>query len=142
MDIGFIGLGEMGSAMVGNLLKAGHAVRVWNRTAAKAQAAPAQPARKIPSRPLNLPFNTERTFTDQILTNGTASLSHATPTTVDGDQGWQGLLANCQNAGLPAPTVDCNKNPGVLQRGTLNSDGTRTTVIEVPAGFDSLRGLQ
>ncbi|MFP4905052.1 NAD(P)-dependent oxidoreductase, partial [Paraburkholderia sp. BR14261] len=38
MDIGFIGLGEMGGAMVGNLLKAGHTVRVWNRTAAKAQA--------------------------------------------------------------------------------------------------------
>jgi len=38
MDIGFIGLGEMGGAMVGNLLKAGHSVRVWNRTAAKAQA--------------------------------------------------------------------------------------------------------
>ncbi|MBV8260644.1 MAG: NAD(P)-dependent oxidoreductase [Paraburkholderia sp.] len=38
MDIGFIGLGEMGSAIVSNLLKAGHTVRVWNRTAAKAQA--------------------------------------------------------------------------------------------------------
>ncbi|MCP3719398.1 NAD(P)-dependent oxidoreductase [Paraburkholderia sp. CNPSo 3281] len=38
MDIGFIGLGEMGGAIVGNLLKAGHTVRVWNRTAAKAQA--------------------------------------------------------------------------------------------------------
>lgn len=38
MDIGFIGLGEMGGAMVGNLLKAGHTVRVWNRTAAKAEA--------------------------------------------------------------------------------------------------------
>ncbi|MCX5545160.1 NAD(P)-dependent oxidoreductase [Paraburkholderia sp. CNPSo 3076] len=38
MDIGFIGLGEMGGAIVGNLLKAAHTVRVWNRTAAKAQA--------------------------------------------------------------------------------------------------------
>ncbi len=32
MDVGFIGLGAMGSAMAGNLLKAGHAVRAWNRT--------------------------------------------------------------------------------------------------------------
>ncbi|WP_081868142.1 NAD(P)-dependent oxidoreductase [Caballeronia glathei] len=32
MDIGFIGLGGMGSAMAGNALKAGHAVRVWNRS--------------------------------------------------------------------------------------------------------------
>ncbi len=38
MDIGFIGLGNMGSAMVANLLKAGHRVRVWNRTAERARA--------------------------------------------------------------------------------------------------------
>lgn len=37
MDIGFIGLGEMGGAIVANLLKAGHGVRVWNRTAGRAQ---------------------------------------------------------------------------------------------------------
>ncbi|HTR05584.1 MAG TPA: NAD(P)-dependent oxidoreductase [Paraburkholderia sp.] len=49
MDIGFIGLGEMGGAMVGNLLKAGHTVRVWNRTAAKAQALAAAGARLVGS---------------------------------------------------------------------------------------------
>ncbi|HEX5436101.1 MAG TPA: NAD(P)-dependent oxidoreductase [Gemmatimonadaceae bacterium] len=32
MDIGFIGLGAMGRAMAANLLKAGHTVRVWNRS--------------------------------------------------------------------------------------------------------------
>ncbi len=32
MNIGFIGLGSMGTAMVPNLVKAGHQVRVWNRT--------------------------------------------------------------------------------------------------------------
>lgn len=32
MDVGFVGLGHMGQAMVGNLLKAGHTVRVWNRS--------------------------------------------------------------------------------------------------------------
>lgn len=32
MDIGFIGLGNMGSAMALNALKAGHTVRVWNRS--------------------------------------------------------------------------------------------------------------
>jgi len=37
MDIGFIGLGEMGGAIVTNLLQAGHRVRVWNRTAEKAR---------------------------------------------------------------------------------------------------------
>jgi len=37
MNIGFIGLGSMGAAIVPNLLIAGHAVSVWNRTAAKAE---------------------------------------------------------------------------------------------------------
>ena len=32
MDTGFIGLGTMGRAMAANLLKAGHRVRVWNRS--------------------------------------------------------------------------------------------------------------
>lgn len=33
MQIGFIGLGKMGSAMAVNLAKAGHQVRAWNRSA-------------------------------------------------------------------------------------------------------------
>lgn len=32
MDIGFIGLGSMGRAIAANILKAGHRVRVWNRS--------------------------------------------------------------------------------------------------------------
>jgi 3-hydroxyisobutyrate dehydrogenase-like beta-hydroxyacid dehydrogenase len=32
MDVGFIGLGAMGSAMARNVAKAGHAVRAWNRS--------------------------------------------------------------------------------------------------------------
>jgi 3-hydroxyisobutyrate dehydrogenase-like beta-hydroxyacid dehydrogenase len=38
MKIGFIGLGHMGSGMAANLLKAGHEVTVYNRTAGKVQA--------------------------------------------------------------------------------------------------------
>lgn len=34
MEVGFIGLGAMGHAMAANLLKAGHHVRVWNRSRA------------------------------------------------------------------------------------------------------------
>jgi 3-hydroxyisobutyrate dehydrogenase-like beta-hydroxyacid dehydrogenase len=33
MDIGFVGLGTMGSAMATRLVRAGHRVRVWNRSA-------------------------------------------------------------------------------------------------------------
>ena len=36
MKIAFIGLGNMGSPMARNLLRAGHAVTVWNRTLSKA----------------------------------------------------------------------------------------------------------
>jgi 3-hydroxyisobutyrate dehydrogenase-like beta-hydroxyacid dehydrogenase len=36
MKIGFIGLGQMGSAMAANLVKAGHHVTVWNRSPDKA----------------------------------------------------------------------------------------------------------
>lgn len=38
MRVGFIGLGQMGSAMAANLLKAGHEVTVYNRTRSKAEA--------------------------------------------------------------------------------------------------------
>jgi 3-hydroxyisobutyrate dehydrogenase-like beta-hydroxyacid dehydrogenase len=38
MKIGFIGLGNMGAGMAANLLKAGHEVAVYNRTASKAEA--------------------------------------------------------------------------------------------------------
>jgi len=37
MKVGFIGLGNMGSAMAGNLVKAAHEVTVYNRSAAKAE---------------------------------------------------------------------------------------------------------
>lgn len=38
MKIGFVGLGQMGTPMAANLLKAGHEVHVYNRTAAKTAA--------------------------------------------------------------------------------------------------------
>jgi 3-hydroxyisobutyrate dehydrogenase-like beta-hydroxyacid dehydrogenase len=44
MDIGFLGLGQMGAGMAANLLKAGHHVTVFNRTRAKADALAAQGA--------------------------------------------------------------------------------------------------
>ena len=45
MKIGFIGLGNMGSAMAMNLLKAGHYLTVYNRTAQKARSLIDQGAR-------------------------------------------------------------------------------------------------
>jgi 3-hydroxyisobutyrate dehydrogenase-like beta-hydroxyacid dehydrogenase len=37
MEIGFIGLGQMGKAIATNLIRAGHRLRVWNRSPAPAQ---------------------------------------------------------------------------------------------------------
>ncbi len=37
MQVGFIGLGRMGSGMAANLLAAGHALTVYNRSPAKAE---------------------------------------------------------------------------------------------------------
>ncbi len=44
MDIGFIGLGNMGRGMAANLIQAGHRVSVYNRSPAKAEALVAQGA--------------------------------------------------------------------------------------------------
>ena len=49
MRIGFIGLGQMGAGMAANLVRAGHDVVVYNRTAAKADALSAQGANRASS---------------------------------------------------------------------------------------------
>lgn len=38
MNVAFLGLGRMGTPMAANLVKAGHAVTVWNRTSSRARA--------------------------------------------------------------------------------------------------------
>lgn len=48
MKIGFIGLGQMGSGMARNLIKAGHEVTVFNRSPQKAQALVADGATRAP----------------------------------------------------------------------------------------------
>ena len=45
MNVGFIGLGNMGRAIAENLLKAGHALVVYNRTRARAESLASQGAR-------------------------------------------------------------------------------------------------
>src|SRR2546421_1556022 len=45
MNVGFIGLGRMGSGMAANLIKAGHQVTVYNRTPGKVRALGEQGAR-------------------------------------------------------------------------------------------------
>ncbi len=49
MDIGFIGLGAMGTGIVGNLVRAGHNVRVWNRSPGPVEAAAKLGAHPVPT---------------------------------------------------------------------------------------------
>jgi 3-hydroxyisobutyrate dehydrogenase-like beta-hydroxyacid dehydrogenase len=49
MDVGFIGLGHMGSAIAGRLLQAKHIVRVWNRSPEAARKLEKQGARVVAS---------------------------------------------------------------------------------------------
>jgi 3-hydroxyisobutyrate dehydrogenase-like beta-hydroxyacid dehydrogenase len=46
MEVGFVGLGQMGHAIAGNLLAAGHQLGVWNRSADKADELVAKGARR------------------------------------------------------------------------------------------------
>jgi 3-hydroxyisobutyrate dehydrogenase-like beta-hydroxyacid dehydrogenase len=49
MDIAFVGLGAMGKGMAINLVKAGHSVRVWNRSRGPAEEVARQGARQLNS---------------------------------------------------------------------------------------------
>ncbi len=49
MEIGFIGLGQMGSAIAANLIKAGHSLTVWNRSPARTEPLVAAGARRAES---------------------------------------------------------------------------------------------
>lgn len=49
MDVGFIGLGNMGQGMAANLIRAGHRVTVYNRSPGKAEALVAQGATRAGS---------------------------------------------------------------------------------------------
>lgn len=54
MNIGFIGLGNMGSAIAGRLLEAGHTLRVWNRSP--------EPARLLAQRGAQVAASAEEAF--------------------------------------------------------------------------------
>jgi 3-hydroxyisobutyrate dehydrogenase-like beta-hydroxyacid dehydrogenase len=62
MNVGFIGLGNMGSAMARNLIKAGHTLTVYNRTRSRAEALQSEGA-KIAATPAEAAANAEALIT-------------------------------------------------------------------------------
>ncbi|HET9107406.1 MAG TPA: NAD(P)-dependent oxidoreductase [Steroidobacteraceae bacterium] len=59
MNIGFIGLGNMGSAIAGRLLEAGHKLRVWNRSP--------EPARRLAERGAQAVTTAEEAFRGDVV---------------------------------------------------------------------------
>lgn len=59
MNVGFIGLGNMGSAIAGRLLEAGHALRVWNRSP--------EPARRLAERGAQMAATAEEAFRGDVV---------------------------------------------------------------------------
>jgi 3-hydroxyisobutyrate dehydrogenase-like beta-hydroxyacid dehydrogenase len=59
MNVGFIGLGNMGSAIAGRLLEAGHALRVWNRSP--------EPARRLAERGAQVAATAEEAFRGDVV---------------------------------------------------------------------------
>ena len=57
MNVGFIGVGDMGLPMVRHLLASGHSLSVWNRSVLKSAVAPSgrlsthRPPNQLPNRP-------------------------------------------------------------------------------------------
>ncbi len=59
MNIGFIGLGNMGAAIAGRLLEAGHSLRVWNRSP--------EPARRLAERGAQVAATAEEAFRGDVV---------------------------------------------------------------------------
>ncbi|MET3505391.1 NAD(P)-dependent oxidoreductase [Halalkalibacter oceani] len=68
--IGFVGLGTMGLPMAKNLLKAGYSLRVYNRTASKAQSLQSEGDVEVASSPAEVARNSEIVIT--MVTNNQA----------------------------------------------------------------------
>jgi 3-hydroxyisobutyrate dehydrogenase-like beta-hydroxyacid dehydrogenase len=59
MNIGFIGLGNMGGAVAGRLLEAGHTLRVWNRSP--------EPARRLAERGAQVAASADEAFRGEVV---------------------------------------------------------------------------
>jgi 3-hydroxyisobutyrate dehydrogenase-like beta-hydroxyacid dehydrogenase len=88
MEAGFVGLGAMGQAMASNLLRAGHALTVWNRSPGKAQDLQAAGARVAAS-----PAEAARTGVALSMLAGDSAVAAVV-------EGEDGILAGLPTGGL------------------------------------------
>ena len=59
MKLGFLGLGNMGQAMAGTLLRAGHSVAVWNRTEGKTEQLKSLEGARVATSPADAARNAD-----------------------------------------------------------------------------------
>jgi len=103
MQIGFVGLGAMGSAMAGRLLAAGHELHVWNRTAQRAEALRAQGA-KVAATPAEAASRSQAVVT---MVADDAALASVT----FGEQGIAaGLASGAVHVGMSTIGVDAARD--------------------------------
>ncbi len=129
MDIGFIGLGAMGSAMAANLVKAGHAVRAWNRSSDAGKAVDGVTMVSSPAEA----FQAEAVFTmlsddpairsvlldTGVLSQARAGLVHVVTSTIS--VAFAGELADAHaKAGLGYVSAPVLGRPDVAKEGQLN----------------------
>lgn len=110
-----IGLGEMGSALAAGLVRAGHQVTIWNRTAAKAEELVAAGARLAPdppgaiaASPVTIVCVSDSAATDAILRNETAETALAGRTLLQLSNGTprQARMTAAWAAGIGARHLD------------------------------------
>jgi 3-hydroxyisobutyrate dehydrogenase len=150
--IGWIGLGRMGDAMVARLLKAGHAVRVWNRTRDKAEHVEALGATVVASKAeladcdvvFTMVSNTD-VLRDVLLAEGGLVSGNQRPhIVVDcssiSDTGSADIRAALQQRGVEFLAAPVSGNAKVAKAGKLSvvASGSRETFDKVKPLLDAL----
>ena len=149
MEVGFIGLGAMGSAMATNLVKAGHAVRAWNRSSDHRKAIDGVAMVSSPTEA----FQADVVFTmlsddpairsvlldTGVLTQARAGLVHVVTSTISVD--FAGELAEAhEKAKLGYVSAPVLGRPDVARDGQLNilAAGMPEAVAKVRPLLDAL----
>ncbi|MBN8902253.1 MAG: oxidoreductase [Rhodospirillales bacterium 69-11] len=129
MQIGFIGLGSMGSAMAINLAKAGHDVRAWNRSKVAQETVPGVTLVEIPADAFQAdavftmlsddPVIREVILDAGLLASAQPGLTHVVTSTISVAFAREMALRH-DEAGLGYVSAPVLGRPNVAARGELN----------------------
>jgi 3-hydroxyisobutyrate dehydrogenase-like beta-hydroxyacid dehydrogenase len=142
MDVGFIGLGSMGSAMARNLVAAGHSVRAWNRSGATVEgvAMLATPSEAFGADAVVTMLSDDAAIRSVILDAGLLAaarpgLVHVVCSTISVAFARE-LVAAHDNAGVGFVSAPVLGRPDVAAQGALN-----VLVAGAPAAVEGVRPL-